>query len=131
MASEIGRVDATRLLNTSVEDLANFFAEKFKITVPMLMEDEIVVDSREKQIDVSRDSMRMIIDRDRSFYVTGTEVEVEVPFTGEADALKIRPTQSSLNPPRATVRGGKLIFSIVGTSLDSTGVGIEIKHVVS
>ena len=30
MAAEIERVDADRLLNTSVDDLAQFFADKFR-----------------------------------------------------------------------------------------------------
>jgi hypothetical protein len=35
MIAEIEKVDADRLLNTSVEDLANYFAEKFKINAPV------------------------------------------------------------------------------------------------
>ena len=99
MAADIEKVDADRLLNTPVEDLAAYFAEKYKITVPTLDIDSLVVDQREKQIDVSRDPMRMIMDRGRPFYVTGTEIEVEVPFTGEAEAFKIQPNPYTLSPP--------------------------------
>ncbi|MEJ2381837.1 MAG: hypothetical protein P8076_11770, partial [Gammaproteobacteria bacterium] len=82
MRAEIERVDPDRLLNSSVDDLSQFFAEKFKIDVPELDVDNIVVDQREKKIDVSRDPMRMIMDRGQPFYVTGSEIEVEVPFSG-------------------------------------------------
>jgi hypothetical protein len=105
MAQEIERVDADRLLNTSVDDLAEYFAEKFRIAVPDLDVENLVVDQREKQIDVSRDPRRMIMDRGRAFYVTGTEIEVEVPFSGEAEAFKIQPNPYSLTllapPPGA------------------------------
>lgn len=82
MLTEIERVDADRLLNTSVEDMVVYFSEKYKITVPVLDIDNIVVDQQEKQIDVSRDPLQMIMDRSRPFYITGNEIEIEVPFTG-------------------------------------------------
>ena len=131
MAEEIERVEPDRLLNTSVDDFAQFFAEKFKIAVPELDVDNLVVDQREKQIDVSRDPMRHINDRSRPFYITGTEIEVEIPFTGEAEAFKIQPSTFTLNPPRAVVRGTNLTFNIVGTNLAADGVRREIDSTVA
>lgn len=90
----------------------------------------MVVDQREKQIDVSRDPMRMIMDRSLPFYVTGSEIEVEVPFSGEAEAFKIQPNPHTLNPPRAAIHGSVLTFSIVGTNLDADGVRREIDSTV-
>jgi len=131
MAAEVEGIDANRLLNTSVEDLAVYFSEKFEINVPFLDVDSLVVDQREKQIDVSRDQMRMIRDRSRPFYITGTEVEVEIPFTGEAAAFNIQPNPYTLNPPRAAVRGSTVYFSIVGTNLGADGVRSEIDRTVA
>lgn len=130
MRAEIERVDPDCLLNSSVDDLSQFFAEKFKINVPELDIDSLVVDQREKQIDVSRDPMRMIMDPSRPFYVTGSEIEVEVPFSGETDAFKIQPNPYTLNPPRAAIRGSVLTFSIAGTNLDADGVRREIDSTV-
>ena len=92
MRKAIEAVDGNRLLNTSVDDLAAYFEQKFQIEIPSLLTDEIVVDQRETKIDVSRDQNRMIFDRSRAFNIAGTEVEVEIPFTGEAEAFKIQPT---------------------------------------
>ena len=131
MSAEIERVDADRLLNTSVDDLAIYFSEKYKIEVPVLDVENVVVDQREKQIDVSRDPMRMIIDRSRPFYITGTEIDVEVPFTGEAEAFKIQPNPYALNPPRAAVRGSTILLSIVGTNLDANQVRSQIDRTIS
>lgn len=130
MRAEIERIDPDRLLNSSVDDLSQFFADKFKIDVPELDIDNIIVDQREKQIDVSHDPMRMIMDRGRPFYVTGSEVEVEIPFSGEAEAFKIQPNPYTLNPPRAAVSGSVVIFSVVGTNLDADGVRREIDSTV-
>ena len=131
MIAEIDRVDADRLLNSSVEDMAQYFAKKFSIVVPVLDLNNLVVDQREKQIDVSRDPMRMIMDRGRPFNVTGTEIEVEIPFSGEAEAFKIQPNPYTLSPPRASVRGTILSFNIVGTNLDAKGVKRQIDQTVS
>lgn len=130
MVAEIEKVDPDRLLNTSVDDLALYFSEKYKIDVPILDEENLVVDQREKQIDVSRDQNRYITDRNRPFYVTGSEIEVEIPFTGEAEAFKIRPNPFTLSPPRASVRGNLLTFTIVGTNLEATQVRGEIERTV-
>jgi len=112
MAAEIEKGDPDRLLNTSVDDLALYFSEKYKIDVPVLDEENLTVDQREKQIDVSRDPNRYITDRSRPFYITGSEIEVEIPFTGEAEAFKIQPNPYTLSPPRASVRGNLLTFAI-------------------
>lgn len=128
MVAEIDSVDPDRFLNTSVDDLALYFSEKYKIDVPVLDEENLVVDQREKLIDVSRDPNRYITDRSRPFYITGSEIEVEVPFTGEADAFKIQPNPYTLSPPRASVRDNLLTFAIVGTNLEATQVRGEIER---
>jgi hypothetical protein len=130
MVAEIEKVDPDRLLNTSVDDLAIYFSEKYKIDVPVLDEENLVVDQREKQIDVSRDQNRYITDRSRPFYVTGSEIEVEIPFTGEAEAFKIQPNPYNLSPPRASVRGNLLMFTISGTNLEASQVRGEIERTV-
>lgn len=130
MVAEIEKVDPDRLLNTSVDDLALYFSEKYKIDVPVLDEENLTVDQREKQIDVSRDTNRYITDRSRPFYITGSEIEVEIPFTGEAEAFKIQPNLYTLSPPRASVRGNLLTFAIVGTNLEAAQVRAEIERTV-
>lgn len=62
------------------------------------------------QIDGSHDQMRLILDRSRPFYVSGTKVEVFVLFSEEAEAFKIRPTTFTFNPPRAVARSGELVL---------------------
>lgn len=130
MVDEIEKVDPDRLLNTSVDDLAVYFSEAYKIEVPVLDEENLVVDQREKQIDVSRDQNRYITDRSRPFYITGSEIEVEIPFAGEAQAFKIQPNPYTLSPPRATVRGNLLTFTITGTNLVAAQVQGEIERTV-
>ena len=130
MVAEIEKIDPDRLLKTSVDDLSIFFSDKHKIEVPVLDEENLVVDQREKQIDVSRDQNRYISDRSRPFYITGSEIEVEIPFTGEAEAFKIQPNPYTLSLPRASVRGNLLTFSITGTNLEATQVREQIDQTI-
>jgi hypothetical protein len=130
MVAEIEMVDPDRLLNTSVDDLSLYFSDRYQIDVPVLDEENIVVDQREKQIDVSRDQNRLITDRNRPFYITGSEIEVEIPFTGEAEAFKIQPNPYTMSPPRASVRGNLLTFTITGTTLEAAQVRGEIDRTI-
>lgn len=130
MVAEIERIDPDRLLNTSVEDLALYFSERYKIEVPVLDDENLVVDQRETQIDVIRDQNRYITDRSRPFYITGSEIDVEIPFTGDAEAFKVQPNPYTLSPPRASVRDNLLTFAIVGTNLEAAQVRGEIERTV-
>lgn len=124
-------MDGDRLLNTSVDDLARYFEKKYQIDVPRLLNEEIVVDQREAKIDVSRDPMRLIHDRSRPFYLTGTEIEVEIPFEGEAEAFQIKPNPYTLNPPRAEIRGNTLAIQVSGLDLKPENVKQEIDRSIA
>lgn len=126
LEKEVAALDGNRLLNTGVDGLCAYFVKKYRIDIPILNRDKIEVDQRETQIDVSQDPMRAILDRSRPVYIPGTEIEVSIPFAGEAKGFTIRPTTFSLNPPRGTVRDGELILSITGTNLESNAVRQEI-----
>ncbi len=124
-------MDGNRLLNTSVDDLTAYFEQKFQIEIPELLTDQIVVDQRETKIDVSQDHNRRIFDRSRPIHITGTEIEVEIPFIGEAHAFQIQPTTYSMNLPCLRVRGSVIVLRIVGTDLNAEGVKTEIDHTVA
>lgn len=131
MLSEINEYDGNKLLNTPVDDLSRYFEEKYRIEVPSLREDEIVADQRESQIDVSRDQMRYIRDRSRPFYITGTEVEITIPFGGESEAFNIRPSTFTSSPPIAEVRDNTLLLTIRGTDLTAGDVRSQIDRTIT
>jgi len=131
MARDIESMDGNRLLNSAVDDLAKYFAEKYQVAVPELDMGNLVVDHRETEIEVRGESLRMVMGRSQPSYVKGTEVEAEIPFTGDAEAFKVQPNPFSLNPPRATVSGSRVVFTVVGTSLGATDVKREIDATVT
>jgi len=131
LTKEISSYNGDRLLNTSVDDLCDYFVEKFQIIAPTLNEDNMVADQNEVEIDVSRDPMRGIRDRSQPFYIKGTEIEVTIPFDGESEAFKIQPTSSSMNPPRAIVRNQVLILKVQGTDLSPESVQSSIQNTIT
>ena len=126
LQSEIDATDGNRLLNTSVDDLCDYFEDKFRIDVPVLHEDRIVVSQEETKIDVSQDPMRFIRDRSRPFYMTGTVVEATVPFSGDSEAFKVRPTSFTTILPSGTVNNDSLVIRVAGTDLEPQQVKAEI-----
>ena len=117
MREEISCMDGSCLLNAAEADLVEYFSGKYRLDPPVLAEESIHVEQREVQIDVSRDRNRNIRDRSRPFMISGTAVDVTIPFSGEADLFKIQPPRYTSMPPRGRVVGDKLIVSFQGTDL--------------
>lgn len=115
--AEVTSIDGNRLLNTSVDDLCDYFVKKYQFHLPILLEDKIVADQQETQIDVSNDRNRHILDRSRPFYVPGAEVTLEVPFEGEAHFFRVAPSRHTSSHPVAAIRGNILSLSVWLTEL--------------
>ncbi len=65
----VQEIPANKLLNASERDLVQALVEEFLLDVPVIEDEGIhIADSREREVDVSRDPMRMIIDRSQPFY---------------------------------------------------------------
>ena len=115
LLKKIANFDGNRLLNTSIDDLCACFVDKYRVDIPILKRerDEIEVgDPREIQIDVRRDPTRIIFDSSQPVYVPGTEIEIIVPFKGDAEAFNFQPMIYLSNPPRGIIKDGRLILLI-------------------
>jgi len=118
MREEIDAYDRNRLLNTPPDDLAEYFALKFLIEPVTLLEDQTIVTDDETKVDVSGDRNRAIFDRGRPFLIAGTKITVRVPFTGESDLFKVRPSAFSLNPPQGDLARNALFLTFTTTQPD-------------
>lgn len=126
MLEQIGAYPEEKLLNTSLEDLATYFAEEYRIPPIRLRDEEIHVDQREVQIDVSQDFNRVIFDRSQPFYRPGREVTLFVPFDGEPDLFDCVASTRSYNPPQGRVRDSALELSSRRTDHDADAVKAEL-----
>ena len=130
LKEEVADLDGNQLLNTSVDDLCEYFVKKYRIDVPVLNRSGILVDQCETQIDVSKDPLRAISDRSQPFCIPGTEIEIIIPFTGDSQTFTITPITYSLNRPSGKVGDGTLTFFITGENLEADKVRLEIDQKV-
>lgn len=128
MFEEIDSIDGDRLLRTNLEDLSDYFEQKYRIDVPQLKEGETQVDQSENQVDVSKDSSRVFLDRKQPFYIRGTAVTFFIPFEGDGELFKCRPSSFTFNPPRARIREKEIAFTYVRTDHDATQVKLDFDY---
>lgn len=107
MCEQIENIDSNRLLNTSVEDLCDYFENEYKINVPVLRENEITVDQIDTKIDVSHNPYRFN-PLGEKICVPGTTVTYFVPFDGDGSLFQLKASTFTFNPPRAEVGNGEL-----------------------
>lgn len=131
LVETINAMNGDELLNTSTSDLARYYVSEFEFIVPTIYPDEIVVDQRETEIDVSQDRSRFIRDRSVPFTVKGTSIDVDLPFSGNRVGFDIQPSTRNLNIPRARVGNNVLKFSVTGTDLTPDQVKREIDQMVN
>lgn len=130
MYEEIDAIDANRLLNTSEEDLCDYFEQNYKINVPILKETEITVDQIETKIDVSHDPLRYI-PNGKPFYITGTKVTYFVPFDGDPSLFRLRASTYTFNPPRAEIVGNELRKNFVFEKGNPNQINEQFKQVLA
>lgn len=130
IAEEIEKQNPDQLLNTSTDDLARYYEQKYSINVPTLFPEEIVVDQRETSIDVSHD-FRYGHRGDGPHMVPGTAIDVDLPFEGDAEAFHIQPSTRNFNNPRAQIVGSVVRFTIAGVGLDAARVKSDIDGYIS
>jgi hypothetical protein len=120
MVAEIQHLSEHQVLNTSIDDLCDYLVKKYSIDVPVLDEAGIHIDRHDTQTN----SADIFGDR---FVVSGTTIDVIIPFAGEAEAFGIRPTAFSLSPPRAVVNEQQLLLKITGADLTADRVRAQIQ----
>lgn len=110
LRKEVDSIDSNRILNTSQSDLAEYLANKYKVTPLTLRKEEWHADQVETQVDVRFDSNRWIDDKSRPALVAGVRITIRVPFDGEADLFYTRSNQFTSSPPRAKIDGSELVL---------------------
>jgi hypothetical protein len=118
--AKINEIEPNRLLNSSVEDLVTYFAESFKLDTPRLRRDEAVVDQREDRVQIYD------VFAERPIEVTGTVVELVVPFDGDGEIFGVRPSTWSSMTPRAHVGAMELTIQVTGREMRPDQVKQEL-----
>ena len=125
MSNEIGSLSEDHVLNTSPEKLCDYFVEKYSINPLVIDESGIQIDYGDAQVDVSHRFEYAVFDRNSPTYITGTRITFFVPFSGDPELFKCRPSTFSLNPSRGVVRGNELVFVYDRTTHDVPNIRNE------
>ena len=128
IVADINSMKETEVLNTSQEEMVKYLIEKHRINPLAIDETGIQMNYGDAQIDVRGDFRRAIFDMDRPVYVTGTRFTFYVPFTGNSDLFRCKPSTYSLSLPTATVRSNELIFTYDMTNDRDSDVGEMFKR---
>ena len=128
LSSEVASLSEDRILNTSPDDLCSYFVEKYNVEALEIDESGINADYGDAQVDISQRIEYAVFDRSRPRYITGTRLTFYVPFTGDPQLFKCRPSTYNFNPPRATVRTNELVFTYERTPQDASAIQKEFEH---
>jgi hypothetical protein len=115
MASAVDAESAESVKQANTDEWAASLAHHFAVASPELKTSAVWMEPPEEiGVDVSRDPMRAILDpySDAVRNYPGYRVVVHVPFEGEADVFRLRPSSFYLNSPRGRIKGDELVLTI-------------------
>jgi len=128
ISSDVDALDDDRLLSTPEADLVRHFVEKNLVETPTLRRDAWSIDEREVTQSFE----------DYGHQVTRKvqQLEVHVPFDGEAELFALRPGTYTFSPPVARVAGQILVLTLTpahGDNADAIRASInrELDHIDS
>jgi hypothetical protein len=122
MLKEIDAFDGRRMLDESVDSLCDHFEKEYRIEVPTIDEAGITFDQQETKVDVRRTPNRVLYDTRRTTHVPGTLFTFFVPYKGEQELFKCRPSAYNHNPPHARVKPGELELAYAVTEQNSASI---------
>ena len=128
LSMAIGSLSEDRVLNTSHEDLSNYYTDKYRIEGLKIDESKIQIRYGDAQIDVSNRIDYFVRDRSGPFYITGTRIVFYMPFTGDQNLFYYYPSTYSYDPPQADVRRGEVVFTYDRTTQDAEKVRSEFER---
>ena len=131
LKKEILGLSEDRILTTSLDDLLDYFCEKYEVDMPKLNEEGTYTDHGDTVIDVSRR-----FDYGSSRFggpqqAHGTRYEIHVPFDGDADLFRWQPSRYDFSPPRARIRNDRLVFEYDALPSDTSALQSQIKSDLS
>ena len=109
VSRELDRIPKDQFLVSSDQEIVDHVVAGLSVEPIVLHEEKTTMDQHETQVDVSHDPMRVFRDeRTGPFYIPGTKVEINIPFTGEEWIFRYRTNPWSTVFPRADVQSGRL-----------------------
>ena len=113
VSNEVDRIPKDQFLVSGDQEIVDHVVAVMSVKPIVLHEENTTMDQHETQVDVSRDPMRVFRDgRTGPFYIQGTTVEINIPFTGEEWIFRYRTNPCSTVFPHADVQRGHLHLTV-------------------
>ena len=106
----IDKADPSTVKNGTVEEAAESFVNEFRVEAPELTEGAISVDVEETKVDVSHD-FRYGHFGNGPTYAPGIRASYFVPFTGDPQMFRVKPSTFSTGIPVAAIEKSELRFT--------------------
>lgn len=112
LVNDVAAVPEDHALHADEEAWAAALVERWSVAAPELLVDQMWQDPvKEVQVDVSHEHFqRAILDPTTPTYIPGYRVVVHIPFKGDGGVFALRPSSFNMNPPRATIGDGELLY---------------------
>lgn len=129
-------ISAEQFERATDEELLDHIYSRRKIDPLEIFPDEMEMDKAETKIDVSHDPMRNFFSRGGGgpIFVPGLQVTVSVPFRGDPNLWRCKPSISTMNPPRAKIRQDRqqpdmgYVDIVLAQPSDSIGDGSKMRQ---
>ena len=92
LAEKVASLPEERILQTAHSVLCEHFVQRFTVNAPVIDEDRIRTDYGDAKVDVSHHPDRYIRDRSRPAMVDGTQISYFIPFVGDSQLLRCKPS---------------------------------------
>lgn len=113
-----------------IAEISAELCKKHLPILPTLDTKNITHNVREIQIDGSRGRMQNF-GNDGQQCVKGTAIDFLVPFDGDPEMFKVKPSSYRMSSPRGRVDGKFVIFTISGIALSANEIKTEISSKVA
>lgn len=128
VAEKVNKRNKGYLLTISETDLCEDLVSRYRLYVPVLQPDKMyALEPEDVKVDVSHEPWRVIIDRTKPFYVSGTTITIVVPFDGEQQLFDYGPSTFSTRVPRGEIVDQELhlVYTITDHDAESLQRAID------
>lgn len=107
----VDELSELQVLEGDVAELSAKLAEHYSLAVPRLRRLEASLEHRDEKFDARADPRRIVVNPSQPSPISGTVFVVHVPFDGDAEFFKLKPSTFTHSPPYATVRVNELVLT--------------------
>lgn len=98
--TDVEELSAPQMNAATNDECVSNIVSLHRLDVLQVLTDKAVMSEADHKVDVSKDFERAIGDRSKPFMVSGVRISIRVPFQGDAELFRLRPTRYTTVFPR-------------------------------